>query len=293
MGVSDMINLVPQPNGIDYPLSNLMFTLYESLYVMWGESGMTSDNFEVYGRCYRNSDKDGFIPQWYNQGKDYAIDMFFDDRKAAVIWFGLNDPMLIDGDRYTYNVSMYVMVNLTRVRPTNGNQRMDERVVQDIAKLMIPAWNGFKVTQIVRDIDNVLSKYSGSKKRQAITDTNHQPKCCFRVDMTNSFAINLYDCASSIPRPQYFYAMTAPITCVFKDSPNTSLTQTLWNGVKIQVEYPTGSSVTIPHLIGRDVFPDVLINWIPQQIPYNASTGTYTWEFQDGDIMRIQYNENQ
>jgi hypothetical protein len=201
--------------------------------------------------------------------------------------------MVIDGDRYTYNMSMYVMVNLNRVRPTNGNQRMDERVVQDIAKLLVPAWNGFKVTSIVRDIDNVLSKYSGSKKRQSIVDNNHQPKCCFRVDMTNSFAINLYDCANSIPRPQYFYAMTAPITCVFKTVPNTALTQTLWNGIKIQVEYPTGSSVTVPHLVGRDVFPDQLYNWTPQSLPYDASTGTFTFGFQDGDILRIQYNENQ
>jgi hypothetical protein len=288
-----MIHLVPQPNGIDYPISNLQTLLYETFYVMWGESGMTGENFDVFGRTYRNSVVDGFVPQWYKSGKDYSTDMFFNDKKAAVMWFGLNDPTTVEYERYVYNLSLYVMVNLERVRPINGNQRMDERVIQDVCNFLVPSWYGFVVKAVVRDIDNVLSRYSGSKRKSATTDTNHQPKCCFRIDLQNAIDIKNYDCVRDIPRPQYFYAMTAPITCVFKTVPNTALTQTLWNGVKIQVEYPTGSSVTVPHLVGRDVFPDQLYNWTPQSLPYDATTGTFTFNFQDGDILRIQYNENQ
>lgn len=293
------IKLVPYPTGIDYAIAKIQRFLYERLYVKWGTSGLTGDMLQVYGRTYRNSTTDGFAPQWYLQGKDYNSDLFYDDRIQALIWFGLNDPISINGERKLHRLSIYVFCNLDKVRPVAQPQRMDERVVNDLLELLHPEPFGFVTKEVQLQVDNVVNKYSGKKKDAVITDQQHQPKLCFRIDGELAIGIDDYgDCNPSV-LPQNFTAMTGAIRVHIKDSPDPLAMQTLVNGVKIPLEYPSGATVVIPHLDGRYVFPNVVYNGNnlgEDQMSYNPATTTYTFangsEFYDGDKMLITYNEN-
>lgn len=293
------VNLVPIPSGIDYPIGEFQQLLYERLYPMWGLSGLTSDDFQVYGRCYRNSDKDGFTPQLYTQGVDYNQDMFYTDKLSAMIWFGINDPTGVEFNRHLYDVSMYVMLNLNDVKPNNPTQRMDEKVIQDVMKLVATGWYGFIPTKVVRDIDNVLQRFSGTKKKAAIINTNHSEKLCFRVDFKNAIDINDYDCDRAIPQPYYFNAMTGAIRAVIKDTPDTSLMQTLVNGVQIPLEYPSGTTLTIPHVSGRFVFPEMRLgkNTMDEGIDYTLIGDVFDFApnttLYENDLIIFNYNENQ
>lgn len=302
-------NLLPRPTGIDYPIQLLQSWLYEQLYTKWGESGLTSELLQVYGRAYRNNVVDnGYVPQAFIEGIDYNNDMFYDDRIAALLWFGLNDPTTVKGVGHTYNVTLYCFCNLELVTPNNDTQRMDEQVINDVRNLILPNRYGFFVKNVERDVDKVLKRFSGKVKNDALAKNNQQPKLCFAIEMTNTIEITAYqECALPLATPLYFNAMTAQIIVIFKDNPNTSITQTLFNGVKIQLQYPTGNTVTIPHLIGRDVFSSftldgnnmTTVSQSVNYVPYDPVTGTFTYGsdypndgFQDGMVMILNYNEN-
>lgn len=305
-----MNNILTYAVGVDGAIQRLQTYLYEKLYVKWGASGLTADKFEMFGRVYRNSVKDGFAPQAFTGDKiDYMQDMYLDDRLSVLMWFGLNDPINVDGLWATYNVSLYCFCLLPELYPSITGQRVDEMVRQDVVQLINNGNRyGFTVTRIEHDIDNVLKKYSGKIKRDAIVDNNHQPNMSFRVDMSVTVNINQYQlCNAPLAIPLYFNAMTGQVIVMFKDSPNASSTQILVNGVRIPLEYATGNTVTIPHLVGRYVFPDfkldgnnmTSVSGAPNYIAYDSSTGTFTYGsnypvdgFQDGSIMLIQYNEN-
>lgn len=304
-----MNNLVPSPQGIDVPISLLQSWLYSRLYVMWGESGLTSSTFQMWGRVYRNNDGDNeYVPQAYLASKEYAQDMFYDDKLAALMWFGLNDPNVTKGIATTYNISLYVFVNLALIESGANIQRKDELVINEVRNLILPNRYGFYVKNIVRDIDNVLNKFKGSKKDLALRSSNMQSQLCFRLDMTNTIDSQAYvNCGVlPLPIPTNFSGMTGTITVIFKDDPNTSITQTLVNGTKIQLYYPTGASVTIPHLIGRYVFPILSMDGNTMStvigavnyLQYTPSTGTFNYGtdaetgFQNNSVLVITYNEN-
>lgn len=296
-------HLLPRATGIDYQIQKLQTYLYERLYNTWGTSGLTDALFEMYGRVCRNEENDGFVPQWYTGGVDYALDMYHNDKVAALIWFGVNDPINVDQNRHEYNVSLYCFCNVNMLYPTATTQRLDEQIKWDVEQL-ISAGNvyGFKVEKIWGDVDNVLSKYSGNKKRSALKD-NLQPKLCFKIDMTVAFDITTVQaCVAPSAIPANFYAMTGSIAAVIKRIPDTSLTQALCNGVKIQLEYPEGTTLTIPHLVGRYIQIDVSLGTtiyriIPNDtnyMPYDLTTGTFTYnqQFQEGDVFILMCNEN-
>jgi hypothetical protein len=302
-----MNNTLPQPYGIDYPIQMLQNYLYEKMYVNFGDSGLTSDSFQMFGRVYRNYDKKEYLPQAYIGNLEYNQDMFYDDKLSLLCYFGLNDPSIVKGRATTYNVSLYFFGNLAQLKSGANVQRKDEEVIEFVRNLILPNRYGFFVKNVQRDIDNVLSRFSGDTKNLAITSGNMQPKLCFRIDMTNTIDSDAYvDCALPLATRNTFTGMTGTITVVFKDDPNTSITQTLVNGTKIQLYYPTGNTVTIPHLIGRYVQPNVvldgnnmsIVDTSVNYIEYTASTGTFTYGeetysgFQNNSILLITYNEN-
>lgn len=291
------INVVPYPTGIDFAVGKIARFLYERLYVMWGTSGMTGDMLQAYGRVYRNSVTDGFVPQWYVAGKDYNQDLFYNDKIQALFYFGLNDPMEVDVEKTTYNLSLYFFVNLAKVRPVAQPQRMDERVVRDVLDLLTPAPYGFIVGNVYRDVDNVVNRFSGSKRDAVVLNQQHQPRLCFRIDGRLTMGLDMYgDCNPPI-MPQNFNTMTGAIRVQIVTTPDPNEYQTLVNGVRIPLQYPAGSTVVIPHLSGRYVFPNTFFNGNNiQAMPYNPATTTFTLadgsEFYDGDNLLIYYNEN-
>lgn len=295
-----MNNTIPIVDGIDRPIQNLATLLYNRQIVQWGSNGLDGNSFEMYGRCYRNYNDNhgGFVPQAYGGFGEYNNDVFFDDKLAALMWFGVNDPEPVNGTWHTYNVSLYGFVNLDLLKPGNNAQRMDEAVINDVIRVIEPSTFGFAITAVNRDVDSVLSKFSGMIKKKALNQ-NLQPYACFRIDMTNTLALD-YCNSRSINYPSIPPYMTTNLQIVFKDSPNTAIRQRLNNGVYVQLEYPTGNTATIPFLAGRSfnwpVFLDSQTYMTADQLPYNASTTTFdntaNGGFGNDSIMQIQVNVN-
>lgn len=291
-------HLLPNPNGIDYKIQQLQILLYGKLFNMWGANGMLSSQFEFFGRAYKNYDTDGFEPNVYaGDIKEYR-EVYYDDKINALAWFGLNDPEPIKDTVHTYNLSLYFFVNLAKIKPNAETpQRVDMEVINEVCNIIDTVF-GFQVKSVVHDIDNVLSRYGGSKVKAGFTKFNMHPRLCFRIDMTNMLQNNLNQYDGCLPQsvyPTYYSFMSCTIRAIFKDVPDTSIMQTLCNGQQLQLEYPTGATLTIPYLIGRYVAPRVYLNNnVIQSMPYNPASGEYSFtddsQFNDGDNMQIEYN---
>lgn len=294
-----MNNVLPKVEGIDRPIQDLQTLIYNRCSTMWGQFGLTGDVFEMYGRAYRNYKEDGYVPQVYVGGKEYIKDLFFDDTKAVVMWFGLDDPATpykgSEGD-HVYSVSLYGFVNLEKLKPGNATQRMDEAVINDVLRLMGAGLFGFSIGDIHRDIDSVLSKYSGAIKKKALNQ-NMQPYCGFRIDMTN--VLSLDNCGqSSYNFPTHQSAMTVPYTIKFKTIPDNTVKQQLINGIMAQLEFPTGNEVSVPYLAGKNILKPQSLNFFNVDLPYTKVSGKLTQGdspengFQDGDSLIVQVNVN-
>lgn len=288
------------PIGLDYYIQQLQIYAYDSLFNSWGSSGLTSAQFEYYGRAYRNWKNDasggGYVPEVFKQGKEYS-EVLFNDKVAALMWFGVNDPEGVEeNQKHTNKVSLYGFVNLNLIKPDDNGQRVDMEVVNEVVNLIDRKY-GFRVVNIYRNIDKVLEYYTGQKIKDGVKTFNMQPNMSFRIDMENTINIALpVSCGNGLTLPVYYNAMTCTITVVFKDVPDSSVLQTLCNGRQIALQYPTGSTVTIPHLIGRYVQKIQVLNYENVKLPYDIAAGMFTYsgagQFSDGDILEIEYNEN-
>lgn len=285
-----------KPVGVDYYIQQLQALTYNDLFNSWGSSGLASQQFEVYGRAYRNYKVDGFVPEVFKQGKEYT-EVLLNDRLAALMWFGVNDPeTVVDNQQHNFKVSLYGFVNLNLIKPDDNGQRVDMEVVNEVVNLIDRRY-GFRVTNVYRNIDKVLEFYTGSKIKEGVRQFNMQPNMSFRVDM--DVIVNIaqpVSCGPGLNYPVYYNAMTCSITAVIKDVPDSSILQTLCNGRQIALQYPSGSTVTIPHLIGRYVLKIQVWNLENVKLVYDIANGIFTapagTTFSDGDILEIEYNEN-
>lgn len=283
-----MNNTVSHLEGIDLQIQQHQTLVYNRLIFLWGANGLTANNFQMYGRTYRNYRNGGYVPEWFVQGTDYTQDLFFDDKLAALMWYGLRDPETVASEAHTYNVSIFGFVRLDMLKPNNPTQRMDMAVLNDVHKIADNKF-GFRVTEAFRDIDNVLQRYSGMLKNQALNQ-DMQPFFAFRIDMENMLWLN--DCNSA----RFAYPMQMPMVTsyyvVFKDDPDTTKRQQLTNGAFAQVEFATGNTVTIPYLSGRTWLDIQQLNWSNITIPYSGNTfdNSANSGFVDGDTFVITVN---
>lgn len=290
-----MNNVIAIPEGIDAVIQQQQTLLYNRLILLWGEMGLSNINFQMYGRTYRNYSEshNGFTPQAYTGNREYnktSQDLYFDDRIAAVMWYGLNDPeVIVDQAQHIYNVSLYGFVNLEQLKPNITAQRMDMAVTNDVLKLCYTY--GFNPTGVVRDIDHLLEKYSGVIKKLALNQ-DMQPRFAFRIDMQN--ALRLTNCNSvSFNYPTYQNALMLSYTVVFKDTPNTNIRVPLANGIPVQLEFPTGASVTVPYLVGKIILKTQFLNNAGAVLTYDKVTGTLTGPqggFLNDDVLIIDVN---
>lgn len=176
-----MNNTLPIIAGVDYPIQKIQDNLYQFAKDTWG---VTDENFDCWGRTARNWKDDGFIPQPLKECS--TKDLFYNDKLAGLSFFQVIDPVKVDGTQTTYNVALYLLLNLDRIKPdSRGIQRMDMEVVDELCKYLDGQY-GFAFSEVHWDIDKILSEYSGEKKRSGVVSWNLHPKFCIRIDGTIS-----------------------------------------------------------------------------------------------------------
>lgn len=171
----------PTVTGIDIPIQKLQTLLYDRIKTLWG---VTGDNFNMFGRAYRNQLQDGYVPEVYVGSNEYK-DSYFDDKLAGSAFFGYETTKL-NGLDTTAVVSLIMMVNLTKIKP--GTTRNDEEARVDIEQICLERNYGFFLTGIVTGIDQVFKEY-GTK---SIKYRDMQPWHCFRLNFNITY--NIYDC---------------------------------------------------------------------------------------------------
>ena len=186
--------ILPNPQGMDYWIQAFQIRMYNKILDIWG---ISPAQYSCFGRAYRNNTADGYIPEFYDpsigayvgsDGNNNAGGLFFQDTLAAMSFFGLVDPIKVEGGQSTAKVQLLFFVDLDKITPGGltaqqaGGQRLDDVAVQDVQNYIQSNGNNFTVQAIYKDIDKVLERYSGSNKKRALQDDMH-PKFCFRIDL--------------------------------------------------------------------------------------------------------------
>ncbi len=171
------------PVGIDIPIQNMQEYLHEELNTLWFLGG---NDYQAYGRCYRNQKDNGYIAEAYKRRNEYG-ELYLDDKYPVMSFFGVGENI----DFKTSNsakVHLVFFVNVQRVK--NLQHRGDEEVRKDVQSLVQSRYQGFVLTGIRTGINNVLEEYPGSVRDEGMKFRDMHPFHCFRLDFTLQYNIN-------------------------------------------------------------------------------------------------------
>ena len=174
-----MIYKKDTPVGIDVPIQRLQQKLFDKLLDKWS---LDVTDYKSYGRCYRNTKDEGYVPEMYvGEGKQYQ-DLLLDDNHVVTSFFGC-EKIPLKQEAFKAEVHLIFAVNLTKVGK-NVSHRADEEVRMDVYQITKP-FAEFVLNDIVIGSDNVFREYTAWKK--LIPDRDMQPNHFFRLNFTLNY----------------------------------------------------------------------------------------------------------
>ena len=174
-----MNNIISILSGIDQPIQKLQSNLYAYLLNKWN---LTSDTYSAYGRSYRNKVTDGYRPEAFIGG-DYKA-LVYDDTVSAMSFFALVDPENSVQGYSNETVGIIFCMNLSKCKPNNNSQMLDEQAINDVTDFINRSGNGFTLKKKYRYVDHVFDLYSGQWKKDMMDRVSRYPMFCFRLDLT-------------------------------------------------------------------------------------------------------------
>ena len=310
--------LLPNAYGLDFYVQTLQTRMYTRLCDTWD---VTDNNYNCFGRVYRNNTTDGYIPEFYSPiKKSYVAGsnttnkgaMFFESGLAAMSYFFVDDSQKRqpNGDDLAI-AQLLFFVDLSKITPSGisqtdaAGQRMDEIAINDVQNFLQSNGCGFTVTNVYRRVDKVLESFSGSAKRQSLNDDMH-PRLCFRIDLKIPYNYLLNTPNNSIPNIPVMDWKT--IVLFIKTSPDPTKLIAVGNGRFIQQEYAVGNTLTPKkigdgngYLAGREVqYPFAYNNQIQTVPVYDTVRGIWdrsadavspSFGFMDGDFVAITFKD--
>jgi hypothetical protein len=171
--------------GIDEKIKRVQIAMYSRLKTVWG---ITNDNdYDCYGRVYRNKKDNQYIAELYTGNGEYK-DVYWDDKKAAISWFGTGSIITYDIQNIV-PVHLVFFVNLKKLKPTIQH-RADEEVRRDVQKVFGKFFHGFTFGSIELWLENVLKEYPGSRRDKLLSAVDMEPVHCFRLNLTLIYPFN-------------------------------------------------------------------------------------------------------
>lgn len=180
-----MLITVDKPVGINVAIKKLQTNLFPKLLSRWG---ITETQYESYGLVYRNKVGTQYIAEAYIGNNEYK-EVYWDDTKAAISWFGLSGQITFDKLNKA-NVHLVFFVNLSKLKPT-ATHRADEDVRNDVQKLFGNTLNSFSYEGCELWLDNVLKEYPGSRRDERLSAVDMHPIHCFRINLTLLYSTNI------------------------------------------------------------------------------------------------------
>ena len=157
------------PVGIDWYIQQAQTVLYNNL--GW-------DNYNCYGRVYRNKTKDGYIAEAFT-GTDYK-EVYWDDSLSAISFFGITDGVKSDVENKA-NIHLVFFVDLTKIKP-GITHRADEEIRQDVYRAIGKSAYGLVFQGSDLWLENVLKEYPGSRRDKRLEAVDMHPVHCFRFN---------------------------------------------------------------------------------------------------------------
>lgn len=176
-----MIYTVENPVGIDARIDALQTHLHAYLLAKWG---ITTDQYDCYGRAYRNRRDYGYIPEKFKRGandKDYK-DVLFDNSKVVTSFFGTGTETSMDGKMATIDVHAVFFTNLSVIKSALAH-RGDEEARLDVMEFFRRGRYGFELTGQKTGVESVLSEYPGKAKDDMLAKCDIHPWHTFRFDL--------------------------------------------------------------------------------------------------------------
>lgn len=150
------------PAGVDVRIQKMQQGLHDYLLTKWG---ITSAQYNAYGRCYRNQRGSDWIPEVYNGANEYQ-ELFLDDRMAAISFFGISEAMITYANASNHaEIHLIFLANIGTLKSTLA-WRADEEVRKDVQDYCIQGRFGFMLTGIDLWIDKVFREYGSWIRRQ-------------------------------------------------------------------------------------------------------------------------------
>mgnify|MGYP000017636811 CR=1 FL=1 len=141
--------------GVDKPIKDLQEYLYDALVDRWD-----FNDFDAYGRVYKNKKENFVYPEYYNGDKEY-LEVLLDDRKDGIMFFSTSDVANIYDSLSVQECDIMFSLNLNSF---SQSERMDEEVRQDVIFLINNYKNRIELSQSVVGLNNVYRDYSGVVK---------------------------------------------------------------------------------------------------------------------------------
>ena len=186
-------NFLNEPYGIDVSMQDVQTDLYDNLATIW------QGDIEGYGRVYKNPVNTGvdtpeayatskiITPEWFNAEKQDYESVFFDDNKACVFCFIVDENDDSD-DEYVFStrVKVVFMADLDKIYPSIA-QRQDAKLqVQAVQALRDISYQRFEVLGIERRIESIFREFSTKEIKFDNMDKRH----VFAVNIKLNYTIN-------------------------------------------------------------------------------------------------------
>jgi hypothetical protein len=170
-------NVKINPIGIDAKLHKIQMKLYDKLTAKWGAA------LEGYPRCYV-LDRGGVRTIEHFVKKNQYSGNLIVAEQSKFFFIADNDHSKLDNLLYQTNVSLFFMVDVSKIYP-NILHRADNEVLADVM-IVLSRCSGMLIKRtIVVDFKKVFQGFRSEMEQ------NMQPYYCFRIDFTLSpYSIN-------------------------------------------------------------------------------------------------------
>lgn len=142
------------PVGVDSEIQRIQYKLYSEITKYW-----QLDDFNGYGRVYKNKRDKLIIPEYYVSNKEYE-DVLLDDKLNGIMFFSPSDTTQVNGTLLTQDCDLIFTFNLRSLGISN--EREDEKARQVVLSILnnYDARQDF-VKQTKTGLTNVYEDYNG------------------------------------------------------------------------------------------------------------------------------------
>lgn len=141
------------PTGIDKEIKNLQIYLYDRISLKFG-----LNDFDAYGRVYKNRRNDLIIPEYYLSNRDYK-EVLLDDRRSGIMFFSPESRFTDYGGLVEQYCDIMFTFNLTRLY--GNDNRNDEETRNFILTLLNNYVDRLGDKEVETDLRFVYKDYNG------------------------------------------------------------------------------------------------------------------------------------